>query len=58
MIYSVYRADEVSVHERAASRLSSPTHLEAVQFVQAQDQQLLYAVRNVTECLLTRTLFV
>ena len=53
-IYSMYRADEVSVHRHAASRLSNRTDLEGeVRFVHAQDQQS----EIVTECLLTRSIF-
>ena len=42
IIYSMYRAGEVSVHEHAASGLPNPTRLKGeVRFVQAQDQQVL-----------------
>ena len=42
IIYSMYRAGEVSVH-RARCRLPKHTRLEGggVQFIQAQDQQVL-----------------
>ena len=40
IIYSIYRAGEVSVH--AASGLPNPTRLEGEErFIQAQDQQVL-----------------
>ena len=42
IIYSMYRAGEVSVNRHAASGLPNPTRLEEeVRFVQAQDQQVL-----------------
>ena len=42
IIYSMYRAGEVSVHLHAASGLPNPTRLEGeVRFIQAQDQQVL-----------------
>ena len=42
IIYSMYRAGEVSVHrEYAASGLPNLTRLEGVRFIQAQDQQVL-----------------
>ena len=40
--YSMYRAEEISVHRAAACGLPKPTHLEgAVQIFLAQDQQVV-----------------
>ena len=42
IIYSMYRAGEVSVHRAIASGLPNHTRLDGeVRFIQAQDQQVL-----------------
>ena len=51
IIYSMYRAGEISVHQHAANGLPNPTRLEGeVWFIQDQDQQVLPHV--VWECYL------
>ena len=41
IIYSMYRADEVSVHRACCEWLPNPTGLEGeIRFIQAQDQQV------------------
>ena len=61
IIYSMYRAGEVSVHRTCSSRLPNPIHLEReVRFDQAQDQQVVTtrSPRIVTECLPTRSMLI
>ena len=58
-IYSMYRTGEVSVHRACCERATQPYSLRVgVQFIQAQDQQLLRSPRMITECLLTRSILI
>ena len=42
IIYSMYRAGEVSVHRACCERATQPSRLEGeVRFIQVQDQQVL-----------------
>ena len=62
IIYSMYRAGEVSVHRACCKRAAQPYSLggEGVRFDQAQDQQVVTtrSPRIVTECLLTRSMLI
>ena len=59
IIYSMYRAGEVSIHRACCERATQPYSLGGgVRFDQAQDQQVVTtrSLRIVTECLLTHSM--
>ena len=59
IIYSMYKAGEVSVNRACCEQLPNPTHLVGVRLFQAQDQQVTTRTpRIVTECLLTRSMLI